>query len=115
MKLDRNTNEAGRGKYALLKLRELASVGSVPGKTFRQPTKIERALNTLDAAGLIEWGAPNTEGEFFVLKLRDAYAEAALTLYANTAMLAGDGEYAREVKALADRAGARSLFCKKPD
>ncbi len=114
MKLDRNIIENfGRGKYALIKLRRLENFRG-PG-TFDGFGAVGKALETLDKAGLIEWGAPNTEGELFVLKLRDAFSEPALVMYANTAMLAGESEYAREVKALADRSGSRSPFCKNPD
>lgn len=113
MKLDRNilSNE-GRGKYALLKLRDLKAYE--PTDTFGTNAVME-AILTLQNEGLIEWGAPNTEGEFFVIKLRDAFAEAALVMYANTAMMAGEKEYAREVKALADRSGGKSPFAKIPD
>ena len=53
MKLDRNTNPDGRGKYALLNLRTNA----------------------------IEWGGP-PEKQFFVLKYKDKFTEAALAAYA---------------------------------
>ena len=115
MKIDRNIDgNEGRGKYALLKLRDLEACRET-GAFGGLPKPLLDAIDTLQRAGLIEWGAPETEGEFFVLKLRDAFAEPALVMYANTAMMAGDKEYAREVKALADRSGARSPFCKRPD
>lgn len=113
MRLDRNMlANNGRGKYALLKLRKLADYE--PSEPFGT-NDILAAVATLDEVGLIEWGAINTEGEFFVIKLRDAFAEPALVMYANTAMLAGEKEYAREIKALADRSSSRSPFCKRPD
>lgn len=54
MKLDRNINPDGRGKYALINLRR----------------------NT------IEWGGPTPEEQFFVLKLKDEFAAPALRAYA---------------------------------
>lgn len=51
MKLDRNINHDGRGKYALINLR----------------------------TNKVEWGE---EGQFFVLKYKDIFAEAALRAYA---------------------------------
>lgn len=110
MKLDRNIDgNNGTGKYALIALRPIKDLS---GKAL---TAVEDALDTLSAHGLLQWGRPHTESEFFVLKLRDQFAEPALVMYAHTAMLHGDKEYAREVKELADRSGTRSPFCKRPD
>lgn len=108
MRLDRNANGDGNGKqkYALLKLRNV---------TAETPYAAQEAIAFLDKLGLIDWGRANEADEFFVIKLRDAFAEAPLVMYANAAMLAGEGEYARDVKALADRAGGKSPFCKRPD
>jgi hypothetical protein len=114
MKLDRNMNVGGRGKYALLKLRKIENYRG-HGTFAGIKGDIGAALRVLDKYGLIEWGEPKTEGEFFVIKMRDAYAEPAMVMYANTAMLFGDKEYAQEVKALADRSGNKSKFCKRPD
>ena len=92
MKLDRNENASGKGKYALLKLRSV-----------EYGAGIASAIDVLDDAGLIEWGLPGTDGEFFVMKLRDAYAAKALEAYAEVAMQE-DEEFATEVLRLADRA-----------
>lgn len=51
MKLDRNSNPDGRGKYALINLR----------------------------TNKVEWG---DEDQFFVIKYKDRFAEAALRAYA---------------------------------
>lgn len=75
MKLDRNVNPDGLGKYALFNLR----------------------TNT------VEWGVAYSDDEFFVLKLKDCYASAALYAYARAAE-ADDPEYAAEVRVLAQRA-----------
>jgi hypothetical protein len=112
MKLDRNIQgNDGWGKYALIKLRSLQTF--IPGNF--EDNEITRAVDVLDKAGLIEWGRPETEGEFFVIKLRDAFAEPALVMYANTAMMAGEKDYAHDVKELADRSGGKSPFSKLPD
>lgn len=113
MKLDRDIEgNEGRGKYALLKLRDAERYrGDGP---FAGCGEIGEAIRTLDNAGLIEWGHPNTEGEFFVIKLRDQYAQYALNAYAAAADL-DDHEYGRAVQALADRSGDKSPFCKRPD
>ena len=88
MKLDRDTNPSGTGKYALINLRK----------------------------DTVEWGRPGEQDEFFVIKLRDTHAHAALQAYADSVRRAGDDpEYAEAVQALADRSGALSPFCKNPD
>jgi hypothetical protein len=70
----------------------------------------------LETNGMLEWGDPGTENEFFVIMLKDIYAAAALKAYA-TAILneGGDEEYADEVLQLAKRTGPNSSWCKKPD
>lgn len=86
MKLDRNLNPDGKGKYALINLR----------------------------TNKIEFGRIDTEDEFFVIKLRDRNARAALLAYA-TEIDARDPEFAAEVVQLAERSGTQSRFCKDPD
>lgn len=86
MKLDRNTNSDGHGKYALLNLRK----------------------NT------IEWGAPGSPDEFFVIKLRDVHSTAALRAYADS-IQESDPEFANEVRELARRSGYCLKDCKEPD
>lgn len=54
MRLDRNINPDGRGKYALINLR----------------------------TNKVEWGGPTAEEQFFVLKLKDEFAAPALRAYA---------------------------------
>jgi len=86
MKLDRNKNTNGLGKYALLNLRR----------------------NT------VEWGEPMSSQEFFVIKLKDKHAEAALLAYAESVQKE-DPEFASEIKELASRAGENNPWCKSPD
>ena len=86
MKLDRNVNRGGKGKYALLNLR----------------------------TNKIEWGITGEPDEFFVIKLKDRHARMALLAYADS--ISGiDSEFSDEVRELADRAGAHSPFCEDPD
>lgn len=96
MKLDRNANPDGRGKYALIKLRNVAAMKE-PVKT-----QVEQALLSLVQVGVLDPGAqPDTE--FFVIRVKDKYAAAALAAYALQAYR-DDPEYCREVFALAKRA-----------
>ena len=86
MKLDRNLNANGKGKYALLNLRN----------------------------DRIEWGFVGASDEFFVIKLKDKYAQAALIAYADAAEH-DDPEWAKEVRELAQRSGKNHPLCKQPD
>ena len=111
MKLDRNIpGNEGRGKYALLHLRKLALY--TPAETFGR-NAVMQAVAVLDEAGLIDWGNHETS-EFFVIRLKDRCASAALSAYARVAGLF-DQEYAGEVRDLAARAGPYHPDCKIPD
>ncbi len=93
MKMDRNENEDGLGKYALVLLRKLRPVKGA----------VQDALSVLEREGLLDWGTSGTPAEFFLVRLKDRSAEAALRAYADDAM-AYDAEWAQEVYLLADRA-----------
>lgn len=116
MKLDRQIPEnAGRGKYALVRMRDVSRIlreGSPPAKQM-----INNALNVLLSAGVLDYGEANTPGEFFVIRLRDKFARAALGSYGINAIDEGGefAEFGQEVLKLADRAGAKSPFSKLPD
>ena len=90
MRLKRNTTEDGKCKYAL----------------------IER-----EKGDRVEYGIPKTEDEFFVIKLKDKYARAALIGYleALTSQPEYDDEYARDIAELAQRSGPLNPWCKEPD
>lgn len=113
MRLDRNINRNGRGKYALLKLRKLDQFAH-PDDPFQEVAKpIADAIETLEKAGILDWG--NTpETEFFVIRLKDKYAPNALTRYALDSHQ-DDPQYCREIMKLAKRAGENSPHCKRPD
>lgn len=97
MKLDRNTEPGGVGKYALINMRRYRAL---------EPAAAAEAhdlLGRLDAMGIIDKGARGADDEFFVIKLKDKYAAPALTAYANAAV-DDDKEWATQVLALAARA-----------
>lgn len=103
MKLDRNA-PGSPGKYAVVRLRKIAP----------DDNESHARLDALVAGGFVEFAKPGAEDEFFVVKLKDKFAAAALTAYAQAAWMDGDEEYAREVTALAERAAAHPNR-KKPD
>ncbi len=113
MKLDRNINDTGRGKYGLINNRKLREI--VTGDSTSDATRVDHAITVLMEAGVIEWGEPGTEGEFFVIKLRDINADVTLLTYARSAAHHGDAELGRDVEGLVLRSGPQSPFCKKPD
>lgn len=99
MKLDRNiSKEPGRCKYALIKLRGI--VLSVPEIRAAVNAAVSGATNPRD---VVDFG-DTPETEFFVIRLKDIYAEPALRAYAEAAFKLGDIEYAGEVRALAQKA-----------
>lgn len=107
MRLDRNTNQKGKGKYALINLRRAAPFGD--------NMDVRAAFKVLDWHGLIDWGDVGSKDEFFVIKLCDEFSQNALLQYSLTANVEGLREYAQDVLEMAKRAGADSPFCKKPD
>lgn len=74
MKLDRNINSDGRGKYALINLRQT--------KSLDQFEQVFDAMNVLNRAGLLHWGNESPESQFFVVKYGDPFASDALFAYA---------------------------------
>lgn len=58
---------------------------------------------------------PNSEDEFFVVKLKDTMARAALQAYARDAVVHGLRMLGRSVSSLAERAGLLSKHMKFPD
>lgn len=72
-----------------------------------------KALDDLAAFGLLEYGEPGTDNEFFAIKLKDDNAAPALDAYAEAAEWT-DKELSEDVFGLAER--ARHHPCrKKPD
>lgn len=113
MRLDRNINPNGRGKYALLKLRKLDDY-TEHGPFGDLAAPVADAIKVLETAGILDWG--NTVGsEFFVIRLKDKYADDALFRYSLSAKYDGEIDYAREIEEMANRAGTNHPNCKKPD
>jgi hypothetical protein len=110
MDLDRNINFDGTGKYALVKMRKLAECRNGP-----HALAIEDAVKTLVDHGILDYGFLNSESEFFVIRLKDKYAQWPLNEYANAAEHDGQWEYGAKVRELAMRAGPASKWCKQPD
>lgn len=115
MKLDRNINGDGKGKYALVRLRDIAP-----------DTEAHACLKRLEQLGHLDWGVVGRPDEFFVVKLRDKYADAAIRGYATAAMADSAREidpvrskdkarWASQVQGMLGRAGLLSPFCKEPD
>lgn len=105
MKLDRNLNPSGKGKYALINLRKLDGDP-------RTPQDMAAAL--LDQPEALQLGITGQADEFWLIKLKDKYAAVALKAYADAAR-ADDPEYANQVEEMAHRAGPNSPYCKAPD
>jgi len=90
MKLDRNINPDGKGKYALIKLRVASPPFGINPYYAHVP---------LDA---IDYG--EGDNDFFVIRLKDKYASEALATYASKAREDGQTEYAAEIMELALKA-----------
>ena len=114
MKMDRNLNDDGLGKYAVINLRRLNETCGHTGTFDRWTPAVEQALKTLEEVGALEWGRAGHPDEFFILKLKDKHAQAALYGYAASAET-DDAEWAAEVDALALRSGPAHPLCKRPD
>lgn len=108
MKLDRNINQSGLGKYALINLRRLHQDG---GNIHWQGEGKYGLVSVPNE--YVEFGN-GIHDEFFVIKLKDKYASVTLSAYANAAR-DDDSEYADEIENLARRAGPNHPLCKKPD
>lgn len=103
MKLDRNINADGTGKYALVLMRETPSSTDVSEKA----VAIRGALQTLEHHGCLDYGNAD-DRDFFVIRLKDKFAPAALFAYSVAAEDAGEKEWALEVRELAHNAANRT-------
>jgi hypothetical protein len=98
MRLDRNTTNPKRGKYALIKLRECNPVvkkNKWPWFCAKEVVMVPRKAVDL---------GDTPDSEFFVIRLKDKYAQPALEAYAMAARADGEQEYANEVAVLAIQA-----------
>ncbi len=105
MKLDRNLNPTGKGKYALIKLR-------VDQPVFSSNSEPPDGRNLRISSKAVDYG-DTPDSEFFVIRLKDKYAYAALRAYSLAAMV-DDEEYANEIMKLAHGADMHPSK-RKPD
>jgi hypothetical protein len=105
MNLDRNKNVSGKGKYALVKLRAIGKMD------WRSPADLAVAI--LANPDCVDYGFAHHDSEFFVIRLKDKHAAAALNAYADS-MEAEDKEFALCVREMAQRAENHPNK-KKPD
>lgn len=94
MKLDRNTNRGGRGKYALVNMRKLIPIieqmeawdASQDPNRNRQPgpteCNIAMCFEVLVEEGIITLGNETPGDQFFVMKYKDKFTAAGLHAYA---------------------------------
>lgn len=106
MKLDRNINQSGKGKYALVRLRGIEA-GSEAHKLLWQ----------LYDLGVLDWGMVGDPDEFFVMKLKDKFSYRGLLGYMKGIELeeTPEFEFAQAILDMAKRAGPNSPYCKIPD
>lgn len=105
MQLDRNMN-IGRGKYALIKLRERMYRGRNQPIIAGVTSDVAGGLGARYAmvlAEAIDYG-DTMDNDFFVIRLKDKYAADALSAYAKAAMADGEIEYGKEINELAIKA-----------
>jgi len=88
----------GRGKYALVKLRE---VERLTDKFALHPVK--HALEVLADHGVLDLGDTH-DTDFFVIRIKDEFAAPALAAYAIGAVAKGEVVYGQDVMALASEA-----------
>lgn len=103
MKLDRNENKDGTGKYGLVLMRRV---------TAKSPAKVHNSLRTLEDAGVIDYGPQGpSDGsrQFFVIRYRDKFAEPALRAYAKAARTEAQRLHA---EAKAARSGDAAELCR---
>lgn len=111
MKMDRNINSDGTGKYVVINMRKLRDFRDANQQM--RPDIIE-ALRVLSNAGAVEWGNVGSQSEFFLVKLKDRHSLPAIQAYADSIRMS-DPEFADEVYEMTMRAGPHSKFCKEPD
>lgn len=79
MKLDKNINKDGGGKYALLKLRKLLEIQQLGTD---HSVRIQQAVELLNSYKLLHCGDEGPGEQFFVMKYKDKFTAPALRAYA---------------------------------
>ncbi len=85
MKLDRNTNRGGRGKYALVNMRKLIPMLEREELKEVLPLHIQMQLDAFKVLlrnGIITLGNETPGDQFFVMKYKDKFTAAGLRGYA---------------------------------
>lgn len=108
MKLDRNTNRGGRGKYALVNMRKL--IPFLERMEANDPLTVEEegllhCFQVLRDSGIITLGNETPGDQFFVMKYKDQFTHHALAAYAKEVCM----EAARRV-GKPERDGFRELL-----
>lgn len=83
MKLDRNTNRGGRGKYALVNMRKLIPMMDAPALSDEHARQCVAAFEKLVDAGFITLGNESPGDQFFVMKYKDKFTAEGLRGYGN--------------------------------
>lgn len=83
MKLDRNINSDGSGKYALLKLRKLREITAMDSQLHPDAKSlIDHAVRTLKHHKVLHFGDEGPGEQFFVMKYKDVFTAQGLEGYA---------------------------------
>lgn len=86
MKLDRNTNRGGHGKYALVNMRKLIPIiDQIEGSRLIVHSECVAAFELLVENGFITLGNETPGDQFFVMKYKDKFTGAGLRGYAMAA------------------------------
>jgi len=83
MRLDRNVNPDGTGKYALVKMREVNRLRNQSGQL---PDDVTKAFMVLESRNIMLYGDESDGDQFFVMKYKDKFTALALFAYARAAM-----------------------------
>jgi hypothetical protein len=107
MTLIRNQTTDGTCKYALVRLDKIK-------EKFPNISKEDILKMFGFMANYIEIGEPQSEEEFFAIKLKDVASTPALVSYSDAIARQGYEQMGKEVLELAQRSGENSPFCHKP-
>lgn len=90
MKLDRNTNPDGRGKYALINMRKIKEIEDAGRKPSPHETvecqraiRVRESIEMLIREGVVTLGNESPGDQFFVMKYKDKFTADGLRGYAN--------------------------------
>ncbi len=93
MKLDRNQNPDGCGKYALVNMRRL-----------REKPEFQPLVDELAEHGIITLGSEAPDNQFFVMKYKDIFTEGGIRGYREAI-----GERVKQLQTLAEHAPSEVL------